>query len=72
MSTLEACGGCGEPAHEPNEDCWWQNLGRCPYYAHYRNPEKNPMKPCIFGCWDEPHCITDEPEEGWPGVQAAG
>ena len=72
MSTLEACGGCGEPAHEPTEDCWWQNLGRCPYYAHYRNPEKNPMKPCVFGCWDEPRCITDEPEEGWPQVQAAG
>jgi hypothetical protein len=53
---------------EPWVDDDGPNLGTCPYYAHYRNPEQNPMVPCTFGCWDEPRCITDEPEEGWPEV----
>lgn len=25
---------------------------------------------CSFGCWEEPRCITDEPEGGWLYAEA--
>ena len=51
-----------ETGYEDGDD-FGLDLGTCPYYAHYRH--NAPFGTCSFGCWDEPRCITDEPEEGW-------
>lgn len=50
---------------DPDDD--GPDLGSCPYFAHYYNPEENPMGTCTFGCWEEPECVTCQPEGGWAG-----
>ena len=56
---------------EPGEDDDYHapDLGTCPYYAHIRHGA--PFGTCTFGCWDEPRCQTDEPEEGWASAPVA-
>jgi hypothetical protein len=27
---------------------------------------------CVTGCWEEPRCITDEPEGGWLRAESIG
>jgi hypothetical protein len=61
---MTTCGGCGEPLHEPNEDCWWIDLGRCPYFRGIE------PRLCIFGCVDEPECQTYRPDGGWPSERS--
>ena len=47
--------------HEPDEPIpYWT----CPYLARYENrPGHDPHAICVFGCWDEPACVTGGP---WP------
>ena len=42
--------------------------GNCPYYLYTRFGE--PFGTCNSGCWEEPACETDEPQEGWPSANA--
>jgi hypothetical protein len=43
------------------------DLGNCAYYARYCGlPGADPNGICSFGCREEPGCITDEPDGGWP------
>ena len=37
--------------------------GTCPYYQSYAKPGDLGM--CAFDCWEEPVCVTCEPEGGW-------
>ena len=50
------CDSCGEPTHEPNEDCWFMDRSSCAYAL---NP--NGGGTCSFDCRDEPSCMTDGP-----------
>lgn len=46
------------------------NLGGCPYYRHYATNEPLPTGWTGCGmCVDEPSCVTDEPEGGWPQAE---
>jgi hypothetical protein len=74
MSTATTtCGGCGHPAHEPNDECWYIDLGTCPYFArHHGLPGHDPEAICAYGCVDEPECVTCEPGEGWPSWPRRG
>lgn len=63
----EGCPSCGGPVHESNEECWFDDLGTCPYYARWCNaPGHDPEATCGFGCRDEPECVTCRPWGGWP------
>jgi hypothetical protein len=43
------------------------NGRHCPYYArHYELGGYRFDAICIFGCVDEPECVTCEPAGGWP------
>lgn len=52
------------------------NLSECPYWARYRgDPEPWPEGAygpgtCIFGCSQEPECVTMQPTEGWPAFKS--
>lgn len=60
---VDRCGGCGGWLHDPNAECWWVDLGRCPYYLGTET------KLCAFACDDEPQCQTCRPTEGWVSEQ---
>ncbi len=45
---------------EEFEDPGEEDLSGCPYYQRIKGAT------CIYGCWQEPRCITDEPLYGWP------
>lgn len=48
-----------------SEEEW--NGRSCPYFArYYRKPGFDPHAICIYGCREEPSCVTDEPSGGWP------
>lgn len=62
------CLGCGNDAGECElEDCVGWDLGDCPYFASAnRLPGFDPAAVCGHGCYEEPACVTCEPEDGWP------
>ncbi len=56
----------GLPVLEPSamQRAWLraaEEMLACPYYASTGD------RKCVTGCYDEPACITDRPEGGWPG-----
>lgn len=42
------------------------SLASCPYYVYLTQGGERGT--CTFGCREEPACITDEPEGGWPAA----
>ena len=62
LAATGPCPSCGEPRHEPNEACWYMDLGRCPYFLGEGK--------CATGCYEEPQCRTCQPDEGWPSERA--
>lgn len=47
------------------------DLGDCPYFATYAGlPWAEKGAVCSYGCWEEPECVTCEPNGGWPSVHA--
>lgn len=45
------------------------DLGQCPYLPRFWNePGHDPNATCAFGCYDEPECVTCEPDGGWPSL----
>lgn len=43
------------------------DLGGCPYLARYHGVDgADPNGICNRGCYDEPECVTCEPDDGWP------
>lgn len=51
------------------------DLSDCPYYRSWQEGSSDDQGgdgdgKCNRGCHDEPHCITDEPTEGWPSRRA--
>jgi len=50
------------------------DLGSCPYFLGYLRERDGSTPPgreravCLFGCVDEPRCITCEPAGGWPSA----
>lgn len=41
------------------------DYGTCGYYLWTKNQD-GPFLTCSFGCFEEPECITCEPDGGWP------
>lgn len=74
----ERCDCGAEDNDEPEEDDLYDDLAyegdetdlsSCPYFQTMTKPDAE-RGTCSFGCWDEPRCITCEPENGWPGMRA--
>lgn len=40
------------------------DYGHCAYYRYAVG--RGPRATCSFGCHEEPACVTEEPERGWP------
>src|SRR5690625_2044794 len=55
-AVLEPCRVCVIPT---SEEQLGKKMASCPYYQGTGG--------CINGCWDEPRCVTEEPEDGWLG-----
>ena len=67
-----------DEAAAADHDCEWEepDLSDCPYFRKYHRltgaDEEGAWGSgtCTYGCWDEPHCVTSRPPEGWPGEAA--
>lgn len=55
VDVVLTCEGCGEPAHYPNDDCWYQDRSDCAYLLN------SSTGVCSYGCREEPSCVTDGP-----------
>lgn len=42
-----------------------EDRGSCPYYLKNGKEGAHGVNTCSFGCYDEPSCMTDEPNGGW-------
>ena len=47
-----------------------RDMSSCPYFQRMSGTPGYETGSCGWGCYDEPSCITDEPEGGWPERQA--
>lgn len=48
------------------DDDYFFDYSECAYYKRCHGRPGYEDGICSFGCHDEPACITDEPEGGWP------
>jgi hypothetical protein len=56
-----------DAAYQEGYDLGWDeamssDLGLCPYRLG--------VGICTHGCWEEPSCVTSEPSDGWPSLNA--
>lgn len=64
--TCQVCAALpeGQPCpHEPD-------LSDCPYYRQDGSVGAHGPNTCMGGCYSEPACKTDRPEDGWPSERA--
>ena len=43
--------------------------GLCPYLRQDGSMGRHGPNTCLGGCWEEPRCITTEPEGGWGSLK---